>query len=72
MSHRRAGTRSSAVAASEQLKLRRPLLVEPPPGQREQLLSALRTLFREHLEERLAFSPQSSVDPASVDVEHGR
>jgi hypothetical protein len=43
------------------LRLLRPRFVEAPPDQPEQLLMALRALFRDQLEERLASGRESSV-----------
>jgi hypothetical protein len=56
-------------ARRESLELWRPLFVEPSAGQTERLLEALRTLFRDELEERLASHADSSVHPGTVDGE---
>jgi hypothetical protein len=48
------------------LRLLRPKVVEAPPRQRDQLLRALRVLFRDELEERLASRRESSVHPSSM------
>ena len=53
---------SRPARTRERLTVQAPHFVAAPAGQREQLLSALRTLFREHLEERLASGAQTSVD----------
>jgi hypothetical protein len=73
MTTRRRRTRGGQPpAAGARVELSRPAFVEQPPGQQERLQAALRTLFREHLEKRLAFSPQSSIDPSAVDAEPPR
>jgi hypothetical protein len=48
------------------LQLLQPLFVEAPPEQPEQMLAALRALFRDHLEERLASGRESSVHLSSM------
>ena len=55
------GRRRRVAAATEALRLLRPRFVEAPPDQPEQLLMALRALFRDQLEERLASGRESSV-----------
>jgi hypothetical protein len=40
--------------------------VEAPPGQRELLMTALRALFRDQLEERLASGRESSIHPSAM------
>jgi hypothetical protein len=44
------------------IRLLPPQFVDSPPEQSKLLAAALRTLFRDHLEERLAEAPQTSVD----------
>ena len=48
------------------MQLLQPLFVEAPPEQPEQMLAALRALFRDHLEERLASGRESSVHLSSM------
>jgi hypothetical protein len=48
------------------LRVLPPLFVEAPAGQREQLMTALRALFRGELEERLASGRESSIHPSSM------
>lgn len=52
--------------AMEPLRLLPPFFVEAPPRQPEQILAALRALFRDQLEERLASARESSVHPSSM------
>ncbi len=47
---------------TEPLRLMPPLFVEPPPGQSDELMAALRALFRDHLEERLACDSDTSIN----------
>ena len=47
---------------TEPLRLMPPLFVEAPPGERDELLAALRALFRDHLEERLACDSDASIN----------
>ena len=61
--------KARARRGREPLTVLPPSFVEAPPEQREELLSALRTLFLEHLEERLASTPEQSVDDESVRAE---
>jgi hypothetical protein len=58
--------RRSSGVAREPLQLLQPLFVEAPPEQPEQMLAALRALFRDHLEERLASGRESSVHLSSM------
>jgi hypothetical protein len=48
------------------LRLLSPLFAEAPPDQPEQILIALRALFRDHLEEGLASGRESSIHPSSM------
>jgi hypothetical protein len=66
MSRQTGPQRRPAGVAPEPLRLLSPLFVEAPPNQPEQLMSALRALFRDHLEERLASGRESSIHPSSM------
>ena len=47
---------------TEPLRLMPPLFVEAPPEKRDELLAALRALFRDHIEERLACGSETSIN----------
>jgi hypothetical protein len=66
MSQRTGGARRRVGVAAEPLRLLRPRFVDAPPDQREQVMTALRALFRDELEERLASRRESSVHPSSM------
>jgi hypothetical protein len=66
MSRRTGGVPRRVGVPTEPLRLMPPRFVEAPPGQRRELMAALRALFRNHLEERLASGCESSIDPSSM------
>jgi hypothetical protein len=61
MSRQSGPNRRRVGIAAEPLRLLSPLFVEAPPGKGELLMTALRALFRDHIEERLASGREESV-----------
>jgi hypothetical protein len=63
---RKRGRMQRVGETPDRLRLLPPVFVEAPPGRREHLLAALRALFRDQLEERLACGGGTSVDGRSM------
>lgn len=56
------GAVPGAGAPTEPLRLMPPVFVQAAPDQRDELMAALRALFRDHLEERLACDSDTSIN----------
>ena len=66
MSRRTGAGRRRVGTASEPLQLLPARFVDAPPGQPEELVAALRVLFRDHLEERLDCGSDTSVNGGAM------
>lgn len=62
MSRRTGAVPPRVGSPTEPLRLMPPLFVEAPHEKRDELIAALRALFRDHLEERLACGSATSVN----------
>ena len=62
MSRRTGAVPRRVGVPTEPMRLMPPLFVQAPPDQQDELMAALRALFRDHLEERLACGSDTSIN----------